>query len=220
MRVTFIRHGATEWTGKPVLCGRTDVPLSDLGREQARAVADHLRGRPFDALWASPLRRARDTASTIGDAIGHAVVTDPRLQEIDLGTLEGESFATLPKGPGTFRDRWQKNPGTVRFPKGENMREVAARGWQVLEELYHRHPQGHVVVVSHMFAISTVLCRVLQIRVGRFRTFAIDVASITTVQMDAHGGFRVLLLNDTAHLAHIPEAAHLRAVALPELTLR
>lgn len=216
MRVTFIRHGATEWTGKPVLCGHTDVPLSDLGHAQARALAAHLGGRSFDALWASPLGRARTTAAYIGDAIGHAVVTDPRLQELDLGTLEGESFATLPKGPGTFRDRWQKNPGTVRFPKGENLREVAARGWQVMNELYHQHPQGHVIVVSHMFAISAMLCRVLSVRVGKFRTFAIDVASLTTVQMDEQG-FRLLLLNDTAHLAGIEGAERLRALSLPPL---
>lgn len=216
MRVTFIRHGATEWTGKPVLCGHTDVPLSDLGRSQAQAIAQHLAGRPFDALWSSPLGRARSTAAAIGAEIGHAVITDARLQEINLGALEGESFAALPKGPGTFRDRWQKNPGTVRFPKGENLREVAARGWLVLEELYHQHPQGHVVVVSHMFAISAMLCRVLSIRVGKFRTFAIDVASLTTVQMDANG-FRLLLLNDTGHLEGIEGAAALRATSLPPL---
>ena len=199
MRVTFVRHAASEWSGKPILCGHTDIPLSAVGERQCDALATRLAGRTFDALWSSPLVRARTTASAIGDAIGHAVVTDPRLSELYLGTLEGVRFADLPQGPGTFRDRWQRNPGTVRFPKGETMREVASRTWTVLEELYDRHPKGHVLVVSHMFAISAALCRVLQVRVGRFRTFGVDLASLTTIQMDGDG-FRLLMLNDTGHL--------------------
>jgi broad specificity phosphatase PhoE len=216
MRVTFVRHGATEWTGRSVLCGQTDVPLSDLGRSQAAALASLMRGRRFDALWSSPLRRARDTAAAMGDAIGHAVVTDTRLQEMNLGQLEGASFGELPRGPGSFRDRWQRQPGTVRFPRGESVADVGKRTWQVLEELYHRHPSGHVLVVSHMFAISAMLCRVFSIRVGKFRTFAVDVASLTTVQMDAQG-FRLLTLNDTGHLASLAGADELRAPVLPPL---
>lgn len=218
MRVTFIRHGASEWTGGSRLCGQTDVPLSDLGQRQAEALAERLAGRRFDALWSSPLRRARDTAAHVGEAIGHAVVTDPRLAEMDLGQFEGAAFADLPAGPGTFRDRWQKNPATVRFPQGENLREVAQRAWPVLQTLYERHPQGHVLVVSHMFTLSALLCRVQRIRVARFRAFAIDVASISTVQMDKEG-FRLLLLNDTSHLAEVVGSAALCSRILPPRSL-
>lgn len=216
MRVTFVRHGATEWTGRSVLCGQTDVPLSELGQAQAKALGELMRGRRFDALWSSPLRRARDTASAMGTAIGHAVVTDSRLQEMNLGQLEGATFGDLPRGPGTFRDRWQRQPGSVRFPRGESVADVGKRTWQVLEELYDRHPSGHVLVVSHMFAISAMLCKVFSIRVGKFRTFAVDVASVTTVQVDPQG-FRLLTLNDTGHLASLPGAAELRAPILPPL---
>jgi len=215
MRVTFIRHGASEWTGGSRLCGQTDVALSELGHRQAAALAERLADRRFDALWSSPLRRASDTAGYIGAVIGHAVVTDARLAEMDLGQFEGARFADLPVGPGTFRDRWQKSPATVRFPQGENLREVAQRAWTVLQELYDRHPNGHVAVVSHMFTLSALLCRVQRIRVARFRAFAIDVGSISTVQMDKEG-FRLLLLNDTSHLADVFGASALCSRVLPE----
>ncbi len=215
MRVTFIRHGASEWNGGSRLCGQTDVALSTLGHSQAAALAERLEGRRFDALWSSPLQRASVTAGYVGAAIGHAVVTDPRLAEMDLGQFEGARFVDLPVGPGTFRDRWQKNPATVRFPQGENLREVAQRAWTVLQELYDRHPHGHVVVVSHMFTLSALLCRVQRIRVARFRAFAIDVASISTVQMDKEG-FRLLLLNDTSHLELVPGSAMFCSKILPE----
>ncbi|MSP91529.1 MAG: histidine phosphatase family protein [Myxococcales bacterium] len=215
MRVTFIRHGASEWTGGSRLCGVTDVPLSALGTEQAVRLAHRLAGRTFAALWSSPLVRARATAAAIGIAIGQTPVTDARLEEMDLGRLEGASFADLPRGPGTFRDRWQKNPGRVRFPGGESVDDVVRRTWPLLNELYGVHPDGHVVVVSHMFAISAMLCRIFQIRVARFRTFQVDVASLTTVQLE-RGGFRLLGLNDTAHLEGLAGADSLRAAILPK----
>ncbi len=214
MRVTFIRHGASEWTGQPILCGHADIPLSSVGVAQANALAAHLRGRQFAALWSSPLQRAQQTAACVAHAIGHVVVTDPRLMEMDLGTLDGQRFDQLPRGPKTFRDRWQRDPVRVRFPRGENLSDVSKRTWQVLGELYDRHPQDHVVVVSHLFAIQTLLCRALSIPLKQFRTFNIDTAAITTVQMDK-SGFRLLLLNDGRHLDEISAAHSLRAPSLP-----
>lgn len=213
MRITFIRHGMSELTGKPVLVGHTDTPLSEMGRLQAALLADRFAGRKFDALWASPLSRTRDTASAVGEAIGHAVVLDPRLKEVDLGQLEGVHFQQLQTGPDSWRDKWQKHPGRVRFPGGENLNEVGKRAWPVLEELYDRHPKGHVIIVSHMFTISVLLCRVLKLKPSQFRTFAVDPASVTTVSLDA-GGLRLMLLNDTSHLDDLP-GDQFRTGALP-----
>lgn len=214
MKVTFVRHGANLYTGTPRLLARTDVPLSELGQQQALAVAQHLAGRSFDALWSSPLQRCFDTAQRIGEQIGLQPVADARLMECNLGKLEGKSFAELPSGPGTFRDRWQKRPGTTRFPGGETIAECGQRGWKVLEELYDRHPDGHAVVVCHMFAIQGMLTRIFQLKPHFFRTFAIDVASLTTVSM-AKGGFRLLQLNDVGHLAQLPPSPTMTPPALP-----
>lgn len=214
MKVTFVRHGATTAAGTPKLIGRTDLPLSDLGVRQAAALAERLADREFSALWCSPLVRCRVTAAAIGDRIGHMAVIDPRLAEIDLGDLEGRSFGELPKGPKSFRDRWQKRPGSTRFPNGENLNEVADRTWDVLNELYAQHPDGHVLVVSHMFAISAALTRIFQWKPALFRTFAVDVASLTTVAFQ-HGGFRLLQLNDCAHLEALGPSPTLTPPALP-----
>ncbi|MSQ81903.1 MAG: histidine phosphatase family protein [Myxococcales bacterium] len=214
LRVTFVRHGANLWTGTPRLLARTDVPLSELGHQQAKAVAERLADRPFDAIWTSPLQRCSATAQAIADRIGRQPLADARLMECNLGKLEGLSFADLPSGPGTFRDRWQKRPGTTRFAGGETIAECAARGWKVLEELYDRHPDGHVIVVCHMFAIGGMLTRVFGLKPHHFRTFAIDVASLTTVNM-AKGGFRLLQLNDVSHLESLPPSPTMTPWALP-----
>ena len=214
VKVTFVRHGANMWTGTPRLLARTDVPLSELGILQAQALADRLADRPFDALWTSPLLRCRATAEAIAPRVNLRPMNDARLMECDLGKLEGQSFVDLPKGPGTFRDRWQLRPGTTRFPGGETIAECAARGWQVLEELFDRHPHGHVIVVCHMFAIQGMLTRIFKMKPHLFRTFAVDVASLSTVQM-AEGGFRLVQLNDVAHLEALPASPTMTPVALP-----
>ena len=79
--------------------------------------------------------------------------------------------------------------------------------------MYERHPDGHVIVVSHMFTISTMLCRVLKLKVGQFRTFAVDPASVSMVQLDS-AGLRLMLLNDTSHLDGL-DGDKLRTGALP-----
>lgn len=214
MKVTFVRHGANQFTGSPRLVGRTDVPLSELGKKQADAVAARLGGRLFDALWSSPLQRCADTARTIGARVALDPLFDARLLEVNLGKLEGLSFGELPSGPKTFRERWGKRPGTTRFPGGETIAQCGARGWKVLEELYDRHPDGHVVVVCHMFAIQAMLARIFLLKPHLFRTFAIDVASLTTVQM-AKGGFRLLQLNDVSHLDSLPVSPTMTPAALP-----
>ncbi|MBM4342227.1 MAG: histidine phosphatase family protein [Deltaproteobacteria bacterium] len=217
MKVTFVRHGANQFTGTPRLVGRTDVPLSELGRRQAEAVSERLADRPFDALWSSPLQRCADTARAIAARTALQPLFDARLLEVDLGALEGKSFGELPEGQRSFRERWGRRPGTTRFPQGETIAECGARGWKVLEELYDRHPQGHAVVVCHMFAIQAMLARIFQLKPHLFRTFAIDVCSLSTVDM-AKGGFRLLQLNDTSHLDALPASPTRTPAALPART--
>ena len=214
MKVTFIRHGANTFTGTPRLIARTDAPLSELGKRQAQAVAERLADRHFDALWTSPLQRCFDTAAAIGARTGMQPRNDARLMECNLGQLEGLTFAELPKGPGTFRDRWQKRPGTTRFPGGESIKLCGDRGWQVLNELFDRHPHGHAIVVAHMFIIQGMLTRIFQLKPAAFRTFGIDVASLTTVQM-ADGGFRLLQCNDVSHLESLGASPTMTPLALP-----
>src|SRR3954467_9265903 len=86
----LLRHGETDWNRDGNrYAGRTDVPLSDRGREQARAVATTLASVPFSAIYCSTLQRSRETAEIIAASHNLPVVADPRLIEIDFGTWEG-----------------------------------------------------------------------------------------------------------------------------------
>jgi broad specificity phosphatase PhoE len=84
----LVRHGETDWNAAGRLQGHTDRPLSDYGREQARRLADELTGEEFEAIYASDLTRARETAEIVGERLHLPVVLDPDLREKNWGTWE------------------------------------------------------------------------------------------------------------------------------------
>ena len=85
----LVRHGETDWNADGRLQGHTDRPLSDFGRRQARQLADELAGEDLEAIYASDLARARETAEIVGEQLGLPVVLEPDLREKDWGTWEG-----------------------------------------------------------------------------------------------------------------------------------
>ena len=90
----LVRHGETDWNADGRLQGHTDRPLSDYGRKQARELGDQLKeegleGEELEAIYASDLARARETAEIVGGRLGLSVVLDADLREKDWGTWEG-----------------------------------------------------------------------------------------------------------------------------------
>ncbi len=145
----LVRHGETEWNAENRLCGRTDVPLSETGRGQARSLAERLRSTSFDALYASPLERATETAHLISRTGGLTPVQDSRLLELDYGQWEGKTLAEIRQSdPETFR-AWDANPAQVAPPGGESGFEAQQRVVSFLDFLAAKHPRGNVLVVFH-----------------------------------------------------------------------
>lgn len=101
--IYLIRHGQTDYNRQFRLQGRSDIPLNRLGLAQARAAHEALRGVHFDAVYASPLRRAVDTACIVSGWPEEKIELDPRLIEIGFGIWEGSDFRTLgPAGTAFF----------------------------------------------------------------------------------------------------------------------
>ncbi len=139
-RLLLVRHGETDWNAGGRLQGQTDRPLSEFGRRQARELAEKLAGEQIDAVYASDLSRARETAETIGARLGLPVALDPDLREKDWGTWEGLSAVE--------RDR-------VEFV-GESTEAHGERTLRALRRIADRHPGGHVLVVTHGGSIRRV----------------------------------------------------------------
>ena len=129
----LVRHGETDWNADGRLQGHTDRPLSDFGRRQARQLAEELAEEKLDAIYASDLSRARETAEIVGARLGLPVAIDPDLREKDWGTWEGLT--------GVERDR-------VEFV-GESTEAHQERMLGALRRIAERHSGGRVLVVTH-----------------------------------------------------------------------
>ena len=130
----LVRHGETDWNADGRLQGHTDRPLSDFGRRQARQLAEELADESLEAIYASDLARARETAEIVGERLALPVVLEPDLREKDWGTWEGLTAVE--------RDR-------VEFV-GESTEAHEERILRALRRISERHPDGgSVLVVTH-----------------------------------------------------------------------
>ena len=192
LEVYLARHGETEWSLSGRHTGRTDLPLTPRGEENARRLGRRLAGRAFARVLASPLRRAMRTCELAGYT-GVAEV-DPDLVEWDYGRFEGlrsaEIHMTSP-GWNVFR-----NGG----PGGESPADVSARADRVVQKI--RATGGDVLVFSSGHFLRALAARWLGAEVAFGRFLALDTASLSILGYEHDVSDPVIRLwNDVAHLA-------------------
>jgi broad specificity phosphatase PhoE len=169
--VVLVRHGETEWSRTGKHTGRTDVELSDRGREQAKALGEALRGRRFALVLTSPLARALETCRIAG--FGDVAQARDELMEWDYGEYEGRTTPEIREGqPG-----WTLWSDGV--PGGETAAEVAARADRVIAEL--RPADGDAAVFAHGHVLRVLAARWLGLEPEAGRLFALDTATISTL---------------------------------------
>jgi probable phosphoglycerate mutase len=196
--VFLVRHAAHDRVDR-VLCGRMPgVGLGDAGRGQADALARRFAaagGGRVDAVWTSPLQRARETAEPIAARLGLPARTSDALCEIDFGAWTGRTFEALRDDP-RWR-RWNEARGAERPPGGESMAEAQARALGGVERARAGHPDGSVVLVSHGDVIKAVLAGVLGLSLDAHARFEISPGSVSALAV-WDGGGKVLSMNEAA----------------------
>jgi len=200
VRLILVRHGETEYNRQGLALGRSDVPLNERGREQARLLARALAREPISAVYSSPLRRCLDTAQEIARPHGLVVEALPALIEMDIGETEGLTYAQVRERYPDLLQRWLgPDPAAATMPGGEGLPAVQERAWEAIAALAQRHPQDTVVVVTHNFVILCILTRALGMPLSAFRRLRHEVAAVSVLEVE---GERMTLvrLNDTCHL--------------------
>jgi len=201
--ILLVRHGQNDWVKKNRLAGWIPgVHLNDTGRQQAEAAAARLAHLPVKAVYTSPLERCRETAAAIAAPHQLPLTELPAVGEVRYGQWEGAKIKKLAKDP-----RWtavQHYPGRFRFPDGESLFEVQARGVAALEELARQHPDELIVVVSHADLIKLLLAHYLGVHIDLFQRVVVSPASVSVLALHSEGVMRVVRLNDDGPLEPPP----------------
>ena len=152
---TLVRHGQTASSARSAYSGRSDIPLTETGREQALRVARRLAGAGVDAVVSSPLIRARDTAQVIADACGAPLTVDERLTEVDYGPFEGLDRAGAREQIGAVFDDWRADPFGAPVPGMEPLQDALKRARAATADALAAH--AHPVIVGHQGILRIVL---------------------------------------------------------------
>jgi broad specificity phosphatase PhoE len=207
LRIILVRHGQTEWNAGSAsgehFRGQIDVDLNEIGRAQAKAVADRLAGINVAALYASPLQRAMHTAQPIAQGRELAVQPFQGLLDIDYGHWGGRSFDDVAaRWPDLYR-LWRTAPHQVQIPGGESLADVRARVEQGLCEIVACHEGEIVVLVGHQVVNKILICVMLGLGTSAFWRIRQDTCCINRFDYD-RGIYAVLTLNEVDHLATRP----------------
>lgn len=160
-RLVLLRHAEPEETARGRCYGTLDVGLSPGGHAHAERLAEGLEHLRVDAVYASPRRRALDTAAPIAASLGLAPTPDERLRELDFGELEGRTYDEIAATRPELYHAWMTKPTAVRFPGGESYADLRGRAVAACEEIRRRHARA--LVVTHGGVVRAVLAEWLSL---------------------------------------------------------
>jgi broad specificity phosphatase PhoE len=163
----LLRHGETAWNRERRHQGRTDTPLSAEGLVQAEAAARELKEHTFAAVYASPLRRARDTAAVIAALHGLEVETDPAFQELGFGRWEGLTLDEARTRDAALYEGWINTPHLVAPPEGESLVQARERVLAGLERLRAGRQDETVCLVTHAVPVRILILEALGLGLDR-----------------------------------------------------
>ncbi len=196
----LVRHGRTDGNVRRILVGRTDIPLDELGVQQAAAVATYFSGqhRP-DVIVASPLIRAQNTAKAISELLGIPIETEPEIAELNFGHYEGWSWADLLEKEPEFSSQFSDFDLDLQWPGGERLSEFHLRVRGAFSRLAARYANHSAVVVSHGGVLGSLASQLLGTPPNDWSRYQIRNCSVTHLEI---GRERSVLhrLNDVKHL--------------------
>lgn len=206
MRLLLVRHGVTDHNINRQITGQSDVPLTELGRDQVRAVGKYLAREKLDAIFSSDLQRARDTAREIARHHNLPVLEDPDLREIHMGEWEGLTIEEIQARDLEGWKHVRSDPVRHAPPGGETFFQLQERAARALQRCQERHAGQTVLWATHGGLIGTTVCQALQLDLTYRHCFRHENTSITELRF-GKGLPLIERLNDVAHLRILPGVA-------------
>lgn len=201
-QLIFVRHGETNSNNNGLLHGRTDIPLTSAGEQQASRVGGRLASlTDISSVYTSPLTRALTTAEQIGRQLGVNPTVDERLTEFDFGDLEGLTFDDLQtRYPELYLSIIDPNGFDRSFPNGESRSQLHSRVVDALSNMIERHPGGAVVVVAHLIVIGSAVAHLTTGDPHDIIRYLVRNCSVTHLELNASRSAEIHCLDDIRHL--------------------
>lgn len=198
MRLILVRHAQTAENTTGVLQGHLDAKLSELGRQQAKLIAERLKSESVDAIYTSDMSRCVDTTTEIAQFHPRArLQATKELRDRSLGEFQGKTKAETnwPVIREKFYTIGWKPPGG-----GESLEEVYSRLARFLKKAITRHKNGTTVVITHGPMLRLLICNLTNRQPTDAKDMPkLDNASISVFEPNGHG-FEAVVWNDTSHL--------------------
>ena len=205
---TFVRHGETALNISGKLQGQGDCPLNANGLAQADAAAEYLRSVPFDAIYASDLSRAAETARRIRDC-GHEgtpLNLTRELREMNCGELDETPWIELRDHHPELMAVFYRDTAGVRFPGGESVEEFQARVGGFLEKTLEAHRGRKILLVAHGGVLQRVFRHIAgAVSKGNLMPLAGNASVNEFLYNEAHQAWQLTLWNFREHLKSLPQ---------------
>jgi alpha-ribazole phosphatase len=193
--VYLVRHGSVVGAETRRFIGHLDVPLSPLGERQMARLASRLRAVTLDAVYASDLERARQSAEILAAPHGLHPLPVPALREFAMGRWEGLTAEQIRGQDDVAFATWMADVAGYQFPEGESLAQLAGRAWPAFERIVAAHAGGAVAIVAHGGTNRMILCRALGVRAERLLALGQDYAALSVLECSADR-WTLCLLND------------------------
>ncbi|HEY4414963.1 MAG TPA: histidine phosphatase family protein [Verrucomicrobiae bacterium] len=195
-RLLLIRHGEVEISYQRKFGGIIDMNLSPNGKRQAKVLADYLRGKTIDSIYASPMKRVQQTLAPTLKMKRQRQTIFPELREIDFGRWTGLGWLEVQEQFGFQSHEWLHQIHRHGVPDGESGKVFRARVEPRLRQIIKTHPGENIAIFCHGGVIRMILAILLKLPLPKTNQFDIEYASITQVALHPHMA-EVELLNFT-----------------------
>ena len=209
--IILIRHGETDWNRVRRMQGHLDIGLNAQGHLQAKALAAALANETIDAIYASDLQRARDTAQVIAAAHQLQVIIDPALRERCYGAFEGLMYDEISAHYPEAFAQWRAREPHARFPAGERsaetLHEFSLRAVAAVTHLARQHTGGKIIIVTHGGVLDCIYRAAHDM--GLFEPLEFDMKNAAINRLHWR--------NSALHVTHWSQVTHLDMTVLDEI---
>jgi len=201
VRIILARHGHVDWLAPERFRGRAELPLSDLGRRQAQAVARYIAAtwKP-DAVYTSPLGRCRETGAEIAAPFRLELRPVDGLADIDYGEWQGLTRDEAQERWPDETELWFRTPHIAAIPGGETLAVLLSRTSAALRDILWRHPDQTVVLVGHDSVNRVLLLFALEAPLSRYWHLRQEPCAVNELFFD-NDSFIIGSINQTQHLS-------------------